>query len=540
MVMQAQQIQEDGIARDAEILGQAQDLIEAHTIVVPGHAEYASKTVAITAQIPSSVSFLRTAGRAAPGDGGTGLHKRVAAPNIVKPWHFQSADSAWWEFAEDVPTLKYFGAVSGGAAAANRQAFRDAVEFAKYKGGGHVNLGPGSFEIDQTVILDYTDRPSERLNGIVGLRGAGVNGTELIWAGAADQPMILLKGEPDGADSSPDMKIGGFKMRPKVAGQGTGIQTLIAAYVQFNDILGFEFDTHFHLIDAVSCRFFDVEMRWGRRGLWAYRNAFTMPNAMSFFGCSVGGMSEWGLIVERGSTLNWYGGSIENNGQGSTSSPRGSVMLVTPGGEGACAANFQTHFEATSGTADIHVTAGVDPFTLNAMGCSFNRGVLPSTVHNIYVQGDTGSGKVVVNVQGSAFRHFDGGPTPYTPSASTKYIHLNAVPKWELHDEGAYYHSAVERPDEAGGAAAAKVMFNGTNGAITRQRGVSSVQRLAMGKYRINFRNGVRTADAYHATMDGIGFHALQAFTTDYLEICTYNSSGTLTDFNRVTVTIDD
>lgn len=67
------------------------------------------------ATIPGPLSFIRTAGYHAAGDGGEALYKRVA----TEPSHLakvQTADGAWWELAETEINLKMTGAKGDGIA----------------------------------------------------------------------------------------------------------------------------------------------------------------------------------------------------------------------------------------------------------------------------------------------------------------------------------------------------------------------------------------------------------------------------------------
>jgi len=60
-------------------------------------SNFASRSEVVITNIPALVSYLRTAGYYAPGDGGGALYKRA----LTEPTHagkIQSADGAWWEY----------------------------------------------------------------------------------------------------------------------------------------------------------------------------------------------------------------------------------------------------------------------------------------------------------------------------------------------------------------------------------------------------------------------------------------------------------
>lgn len=75
--------------------------------------DYSTKTAAETATIEGSVTWLRTQGDTAIGDGGGALYKKV----VSEPAHegkFQSQDGAWWELADTITTLVTGGPLQAG------------------------------------------------------------------------------------------------------------------------------------------------------------------------------------------------------------------------------------------------------------------------------------------------------------------------------------------------------------------------------------------------------------------------------------------
>lgn len=107
------------------------------------------------ANIPTPLQFVKTAGYYAPGDGGGHLKQRIATPGVVRPWHKQSADGAWWQISEGQDIhVEMFGARRYTAAQqtalgragveASHQEFQDALDF-KYETGGGVAFALGQF-----------------------------------------------------------------------------------------------------------------------------------------------------------------------------------------------------------------------------------------------------------------------------------------------------------------------------------------------------------------------------------------------------------
>lgn len=153
----------DEIFRDFEIAGVPSsgahkpiklDIREALSTVqafsVPTRAD------AITFTVPSSYTYLRVSGYATVSDGGGGLYIKVSTPSPVKPWHFQSADGAWWQLVEtSFVTPLQFGApaVSGSdssTAIANALAYATQFKVTlKFPGGGRIYEKAG-----RTVVSD--------------------------------------------------------------------------------------------------------------------------------------------------------------------------------------------------------------------------------------------------------------------------------------------------------------------------------------------------------------------------------------------------
>ncbi|MCC8945447.1 right-handed parallel beta-helix repeat-containing protein [Bradyrhizobium sp. Arg62] len=76
---------------------------------------FTTRAAAVAATIAGSLSLISTSGYAAANDGGGGTYMRLAsAPGVVRNWHFQSADGAYWQLRTDAVLPKQVGAALDG------------------------------------------------------------------------------------------------------------------------------------------------------------------------------------------------------------------------------------------------------------------------------------------------------------------------------------------------------------------------------------------------------------------------------------------
>jgi hypothetical protein len=136
-----------------ELNNVANDII-ATIYSLTGAADYASRSVAAAATLPVGMTFLRTAGYSAAGDGGGALYKKV----VSEPSHtgkFQSVDGAWWElvYLGGHVTLGQFGAVGNGSTD-DRAAIQSAIDTVSAAGGGRIC---GVFGRTYRMVIGPTD-----------------------------------------------------------------------------------------------------------------------------------------------------------------------------------------------------------------------------------------------------------------------------------------------------------------------------------------------------------------------------------------------
>lgn len=113
-------------------------------------SDYPSKAAAELVEISASVNYVRTAGYAAPGDGGGATYKRISTPSPVELWHFQSADGAYWEIADRRTNVLMFGADYEGVDD-SAAAFTGAAEFGRL-----CDVPAGAYKLNSAPTIGNT------------------------------------------------------------------------------------------------------------------------------------------------------------------------------------------------------------------------------------------------------------------------------------------------------------------------------------------------------------------------------------------------
>lgn len=139
------------------------------------------------------------------------------------------------------------------------------------------------------------------------------------------------------------------------------------------------------------------------------------PNAMAFRSVVITTNHTYGCLISHGSSVNFFGGSVENNGLNQTAQSTSAWGLkITDGGQlaGQGLNVFGTYFEGNNGSADIwiHQTGNIGNHSIT--GANFLRGYLTLFANNdVYVDGTAAT---TVKVANSTFAY----QAPYVPSAS--------------------------------------------------------------------------------------------------------------------------
>ncbi|WP_234839681.1 glycosyl hydrolase family 28-related protein [Sinorhizobium meliloti] len=109
-----------------------------------------------TTVIPAVSLAVMTYGYAVAGDGGQALYRRISAPGVVKPWHRQSADGAWWQIAQATINPYMLGTAGDGVADdyPEFQNFLDALPALSAR--GHVPKGTFRFASGSPKVSSNT------------------------------------------------------------------------------------------------------------------------------------------------------------------------------------------------------------------------------------------------------------------------------------------------------------------------------------------------------------------------------------------------
>lgn len=165
--------------------------------------DFESRAAVEVTDLDPEVSFVRTAGYTAPGDGGGALYARVA----IEPAHnlkIRSADGAYWELVAEggIVTEKQAGGVGDGVAD-DTAAIQNAIDFAIYGEGTSNSARPVEVRIigplcrtTDTIHLGYGESPhGVTVRGVANKRRAEASNTgTAIIAGFTDRPIINFQG----------------------------------------------------------------------------------------------------------------------------------------------------------------------------------------------------------------------------------------------------------------------------------------------------------------------------------------------------------
>ena len=486
--------------------------------------------------IPTTVNRFTVAGCTAAGDGGSG--SSYARGSSSGPMAVKDARGGWWELAR-------VGVLDAGAycldltGASDNAARLQAAVTQSIAWGAKLLLPPGLIRLNTTVTATVANSNYENI-GRFEIAGQGRGLTEIVWGGSATGCALKFQGG-DGYNGHANASVSDLMVGGSGAG-GRGICVDRLAHLSFREVFVQGLTYGYYLTDTLTAQWFGGKTTFNNFGLYAALNSASGPNAFNFFGHSFGQNAENAIELISGSTLNFSGGTIEGNGLGGTGAKRGGIYLTNPGPYGPVAATFTgTYFEGNGGAADIYLTAGSNPATLNVFGSHCNRVDTHFATNCIRIDGPPGAAPIVVNVGGTGFRGFN----TYVASSARPYIASTSGGPVTLNDAGAYYDAPAETPTIPTSRVLARARFDGTgaNGTITpiAASGVASIEKSSAGTYTVTLAKG--TASANKTVLVYPSFPVMvHAFgeTTTQASFRLIDQNGSLRDVSSISVVVYD
>jgi Pectate lyase superfamily protein len=491
-----------------------------------------------------------------PADGGEGMFVYMAS-DITSPDNggtiiIDAANHRYYRERESQPTsVKWFGATGNGVTD-DTSSCQAALNY-EITIGGTVKFPAGNYLISGTgLLINQSALTTDALTRI-SLLGEGQGNTQINYTGSG--AALTYTG------SSVSSGINGYFTFEKLAFTGTGtnnclVITLASAFA-CRDLNIRGFANGLLGTDILSCSFEDCQFIFNVSGGTLQYGSLSPPNNISFRRCEIGNNNQFGFLFVNPTTVSFFGGAVEGNGLLATSGNRYGILLNCATGntiqDGVVAATFTgVYFEGNATTADIWFTGGSSEGATSILvsGCTFNRisGTSGQFVTNNVRMDLAGSNasNARLNLIGNGFSGFN----TYSPSSGTPYVAVNAggATLWSVSDIGNLFNSSVETPNIPGpisspyAMATAWCSFNGTlTGTNPPIAGfnVTSVTRSGTGAYVLNLSEPLQNTDYTVAgTVNQAGVIYLFSQTTTTISIDAVNLSGTLTDFNYISVQV--
>jgi hypothetical protein len=392
-------------------------------------------------------------------------------------------------------------------------------------------LPAGKFSISGQVTFDEQSSAvvSDRRGS---LRGAGIAQTEIKAQSNGVYAALDFLGSVTSGGIGLGIKPGGFMLSGPETNVGIGIQVDQYAFWSMDEIFVRGFDIGINAIDCLSVQMANLFIRNNRRGLLAFFENFSRPNAWTLTNVDFGLNTEFAASIVEPALFSFDGGAVQGNGIGGvgTFGYRGGILMTNAGTEGAVGGNFRNvYFEYNAGDSDVTLSAGTQTAVHNFYGCNFMR--LNSTdfvTNNIKVDVG-GTAFNIVNIDGCGFEQAGS----YTPSAGRPYVNVAAI-NGAVNDMGNnYYQSDTEYVDliKFGlGTRSGSIPASGTG--ATLPRGWSAV-KTSTGLYTVTHSlNLAATAYRVSAVSVDASANVVQRVVkgTNTFQIVTTDVAGTVTD----------
>lgn len=348
---------------------------------------------------------------------------------------------------QDLVSVKDFGATGDGTTD-DTTAIQAAIYYAQTNG-GCVYLPAGIYIISSSLNVQINSgstlpllRPS--------ICGDGAGATTILQTANASGIVVT------GYTSNPAdyMDLEDFTLQSNaVGGYGNGISFSDSAFVNIDNVEVLGWENGVYGIDALSMTFTRLVSRFNINGFRFESSGSgtgytSEPNAITMLGCTIGNNTNYGGWVIGAGTFTFVGGSIESNGESTTTlSTKWGLRITNSGGnfdqQSAVGINLQgVYFEGNGGQANLWIEQSVlRPGMSGAVtGCSF-----------VVLGSSYPAASVYLTATNSAFAFplaFTGcgwsGLNVYTPSATRPTIN-NVSSVYPLALTGCSFYSTTDQ-----------------------------------------------------------------------------------------------
>ena len=278
---------------------------------------------------------------------------------------------------QDLVSVKDFGATGNGTTD-DTTAIQAAIYYAQTNG-GCVYLPAGIYIISSSLNVQINSGGLPLLRPSICGDGAGAT-TILQTANASG---IVVTGYVSNPADYMDLE--DFTLQSNaVGGYGNGISFSDSAFVNIDNVEVLGWENGVYGIDALSMTFTRLVSRFNINGFRFESSGSgtgytSEPNAITMLGCTIGNNTNYGGWVVGAGTFTFVGGSIESNGESTTTlSTKWGLRITNSGGnfdqQSANGFNLQgVYFEGNGGQANLWVeqTVSRPGVTGAVVGCSF-------------------------------------------------------------------------------------------------------------------------------------------------------------------------
>ena len=347
---------------------------------------------------------------------------------------------------QDLVSVKDFGATGNGTTD-DTTAIQAAIYYAQTNG-GCVYLPAGIYVISSSLNVQINSgglpllRPS--------IRGDGAGATTILQTANASGLVIT------GYTSNPAdyMDLEDFTLQSNaVGGYGNGISFSDSAFVNIDNVEVLGWENGVYGIDALSMTFTRLVSRFNINGFRFESSGSgtgytSEPNAITMLGCTIGNNTNYGGWVVGAGTFTFVGGSIEANGESTTTlSTKWGLRITNSGGnfdqQSAVGISLQgVYFEGNGGQANLWIEQSVSRpgMSGSVVGCSFV--VLGSSypAASVYLTATNSAYAFPIAFTGCGWS----GLNVYTPSATRPTIN-NVSSVYPLALTGCSFYSTTDQ-----------------------------------------------------------------------------------------------